>query len=58
MVPQSMTELEDHRKFLENRARLPLDELARRWPLDRMEPRRGPHCGRGGRPGGPRPARP
>jgi hypothetical protein len=30
MVPQSMSELEDHRKFLENRAKFPLDELARR----------------------------
>jgi hypothetical protein len=30
MVPQSLSELEDHRKFLENRAKFPLDELARR----------------------------
>jgi hypothetical protein len=30
MVAQSLSELEDHRKFLENRAKFPLDELARR----------------------------
>lgn len=30
MVAQSTSELEDHRKFLENRAKFPLDELARR----------------------------
>ena len=30
MVAQSMSELEDHRKFLENRAKFPLDELAQR----------------------------
>ena len=29
-MPQSVSELEDHRKFLENRAKFPLDELARR----------------------------
>jgi hypothetical protein len=30
MVAQSVSELEDHRKFLENRAKFPLEELARR----------------------------
>jgi hypothetical protein len=34
MTPELMIELEDRRKFLENRARFPMDELARhagRW---------------------------
>jgi hypothetical protein len=30
MVSRSASELEDHRKFVENRANFPLDELARR----------------------------
>jgi hypothetical protein len=30
MVARDVSELEDHRKFLENRAKFPLDELARR----------------------------
>jgi hypothetical protein len=30
MVARSLSELEDHRKFLENRGKFPLDELARR----------------------------
>lgn len=30
MIPRSERELEDHRRFLENRANFPLEELARR----------------------------
>jgi hypothetical protein len=30
MVPNGVSELEDHRKYLENRAKFPLDELAQR----------------------------
>ena len=30
MVPQKVSDLEDHRKYLENRAKFSLDELARR----------------------------
>ena len=30
MIPRSERELADHRKFLENRARFPLEELVRR----------------------------
>jgi hypothetical protein len=30
VVPQKVSDLEDHRKYLENRAKFSLDELARR----------------------------